>query len=202
MVGASQSFIIWPFLFEGAIQGLIGALSSITGLDVHPTLTVRLQDALGLDMAGELKFLNIEHLLVLSGVGLLLGVLAALIATKRFMSQSRMMRYILLLLSFSAQAQEPANDPRQTLVNAGKEERSLLKELSEIDQKLSQPQLEKQSLEGQKSDLEIRKQKNQIEADNANQDLMERQIRLKRSRKHFTNFTEVLQGLFWSRKPR
>ena len=73
------------------------------------------------------------------------------------------MRYILLLLSFSAQAQEPANDPRQTLVNAGKEERSLLKELSEIDQKLSQLQLEKQSLEGQKSDLEIRKQKNQID---------------------------------------
>ena len=59
LVGASDTYIISPFLFEGGIQGLAGALGAIAGLwIIHKTLTLRLQDALMLDIAGELQFLS------------------------------------------------------------------------------------------------------------------------------------------------
>ncbi|MEC7983899.1 MAG: ABC transporter permease [Myxococcota bacterium] len=89
LVGASNHFIIWPFLFEGVVQGLIGALCAITGLwIIHRTLTIRLQEALGLELAGELHFLSTQELLLLGLIGIGLGVLAAFIASQRFIRQA------------------------------------------------------------------------------------------------------------------
>lgn len=89
LVGASNLFIILPFLFEGVVQGLVGALSAITGLwIIHQTLAIRLQEALLLELAGELHFLNTQQLLLLSTVGIGLGFIAAFIASTRFLRQA------------------------------------------------------------------------------------------------------------------
>jgi cell division transport system permease protein len=89
LVGASNHFIILPFLFEGIVQGLVGALSAITGLwIIHQTLAIRLQEALLLEIAGELRFLNTQQLLLLALVGIGLGFLAAFIASTRFLRQA------------------------------------------------------------------------------------------------------------------
>lgn len=89
LVGASNIFIILPFLFEGVVQGLVGSLTAITGLwIIHQTLAIRLQEALLLEIAGELHFLNTQQLLLLSIVGIALGFLAAFIASTRFLRQA------------------------------------------------------------------------------------------------------------------
>lgn len=89
LVGASNLFIILPFLFEGIVQGLIGSLTAITGLwIIHQTLAIRLQEALLLEIAGELHFLNTQQLLLISIVGISLGFLAAFIASTRFLRQA------------------------------------------------------------------------------------------------------------------
>ena len=88
LVGASQTFIVLPFIFEGAVQGLIGGLGAISGLWViHRTLSTRLQEALELEIATQLQFLPFNHLLLLTLVGIGLGTVAAFIATYRFLRQ-------------------------------------------------------------------------------------------------------------------
>ncbi|MBM76177.1 MAG: hypothetical protein CMK59_12310 [Proteobacteria bacterium] len=89
LVGGADLFIMLPFLFEGAMQGLIGGLASICGLWViHTILTTRIQDALALQIAGELQFLPFLYLLLLVCIGMLLGLTAAFIATKRFLGKT------------------------------------------------------------------------------------------------------------------
>jgi cell division transport system permease protein len=89
LVGASNSFIMMPFLLEGAAQGLVGALGSIAGLWViHETLAARIQSSLSLKVAGELKFIGPEYLLLLTCLGVTLGILAAFIATKSFLGKT------------------------------------------------------------------------------------------------------------------
>ena len=88
LVGASRSFIVLPFIFEGAVQGLIGGLAATSGLWViHNTLSTRLQEAINIEIADQLQFLPFNQLLMLNLVGMLLGTLAALIATYRFLRQ-------------------------------------------------------------------------------------------------------------------
>ena len=90
LVGASNSFIVWPFIFEGAIQGVTGGLAAIAGLWViHQTIATRLQEALGIKTTNELAFLEGKYLLVLIAVGVLLGIVSAFIATQRFLRQTR-----------------------------------------------------------------------------------------------------------------
>ena len=89
LVGGSDLFVMLPFLFEGAMQGLIGGLASICGLwIIHIILTTRIQDALALQIAGELQFLPFLYLLFLVCIGMLLGLTAAFIATKRFLGKT------------------------------------------------------------------------------------------------------------------
>lgn len=86
LVGATPSYIVAPFLLEGLLHGLIGALLSLIGLfAVHSLLVVRLQDALQLGIAGELTFLPGVWLLLLVLTGVVLGVGAALVAVQRFL---------------------------------------------------------------------------------------------------------------------
>ena len=89
LVGASKTFILLPFLFEGIIQGIIGSLAAITGLwIIHQSLAVRLQKALVLEIAGKLHFLNTNQLLLLMMAGVVLGLAAAYIASRRFIGQA------------------------------------------------------------------------------------------------------------------
>ncbi len=89
LVGASNSFIILPFLFEGIVQGLIGSLTAIAGLwIIHQTLAIRLQEAFLLDIVGKLHFLNTQQLLLLASIGVGLGFIAAFIASTRFLRKS------------------------------------------------------------------------------------------------------------------
>ena len=90
LVGASNSFIIWPFIFEGAIQGIAGSLGAIAGLWlIHQTIATRLQEALGLQSTGNLEFLEGKYLLILTAIGVVLGIISAFIATQRFLRQTR-----------------------------------------------------------------------------------------------------------------
>lgn len=86
LVGASNSFIVLPFLIEGACQGLVGGIGAMAGLVlVQRVVVIRLQNALELDVAGELQQLPVELMLLLGVAGITLGILAALFAVQRFL---------------------------------------------------------------------------------------------------------------------
>ena len=93
---ASQSILgvdafsqgVLPFIFEGAVQGVIGGPGAISGIwFIHNTLSSRLQDALDLEITDQLHFLPFKQLLLLTLTGILLGTIAAFIATYRFLRQ-------------------------------------------------------------------------------------------------------------------
>jgi cell division transport system permease protein len=86
LVGASDRFILVPFLFEGILQGLIGSLTAIIFLYwLHQLVTLRLEAVLELRLLSELAFLSGTHILILILIGLLLGVSAGFIAVQRFL---------------------------------------------------------------------------------------------------------------------
>ena len=86
LVGATQSFIMLPFLIEGAIQGLLGALGALSALWViHQALLNQLQQSETLKMVASLKFIPVSQQLLLLLIGLTLGLMAAFIATYRFL---------------------------------------------------------------------------------------------------------------------
>jgi len=89
LVGGSGAFITTPFLIEGLLQGLSGALLALGGLwVVHRVLVVRLQAALKLDMAGDLQFLPLGQIGALLLIAIALGIGASLIAVRRFLLQA------------------------------------------------------------------------------------------------------------------
>lgn len=89
LVGASNSFILLPFLLEGAVQGLFGALSALVVLQVvQHVVVIRLQEALQLNVAGTLQPLPTEDMVVLGLAGVCLGVVAALFAVLRFLRRA------------------------------------------------------------------------------------------------------------------
>ena len=89
LVGGSDMFILLPFLFEGAIQGVIGSFGAISCLWlIHKLITARIQSSLSLSLAGDLAFLPIQYLLGLIGLGIILGMVAASFATGRFLSRT------------------------------------------------------------------------------------------------------------------
>ena len=86
LVGATQSFILLPFLIEGAIQGLIGALGALNCLwAIHKTLVGQLQQSETLKLVTDLTFIPTSQQIILLMIGLTLGLVAALIATLRFL---------------------------------------------------------------------------------------------------------------------
>ena len=86
LVGAADYYITAPFIFEGFVQGLVGgALASLGLWGVHRVLVLRLQEALQLEVAGELTFVPIEYVALLALTGVILGMTTAMIAVKRFL---------------------------------------------------------------------------------------------------------------------
>lgn len=88
LVGATDGYILGPFLVEGAIQGLLGAGVALGALwAVHAGLLLRLQSMLSLAFGDEsLPFLPATWLAGMVFGGLGLGVGAAWAAVRRFLS--------------------------------------------------------------------------------------------------------------------
>jgi cell division transport system permease protein len=86
LVGATNGFILAPFLIEGLFQGLIGGILSIAGLfAIHNLLVVRLKESLELAASADLSFLPTTYLLSILLAGALTGVLASFAAVQRFL---------------------------------------------------------------------------------------------------------------------
>ena len=89
LVGATDTHIAIPFLAEGALQGLAGALLAWMGLvGLHSLLIVRLQEALMLSLAEQpLHPLPTQECLALVGLGMTLGILGSAGAVSRFLRE-------------------------------------------------------------------------------------------------------------------
>lgn len=86
LVGASDLYILLPFLFEGFMQGLVGALGAISGLWlIHSLLANQFEKGVDPNLVTQLHFLPSSKLFLLISVGVVLGVTAAFIASYRFM---------------------------------------------------------------------------------------------------------------------
>lgn len=84
LVGATDWFIKIPFLIEGAIQGILSGLISITILFLVYTLfSLKKIQLLGLGVL-EIIFLPTEYLVFILSLGLILGLMGSLIAVSRF----------------------------------------------------------------------------------------------------------------------
>jgi cell division transport system permease protein len=89
LVGASDSFILIPFMFEGAIQGIVGSFISVFLLYwLHELVTLRLESVLELSLLSELVFLSRSHVVLLIVLGLFLGISAGFIAAQRFLKRA------------------------------------------------------------------------------------------------------------------
>jgi cell division transport system permease protein len=86
LVGASDAFIRWPFIFEGLMVGLIGAIVtlSLLGLAAEPisqaTATIVSQVPVGFD-----ERLGQQLFLLVSGAGVALGGLGAFISVRTYL---------------------------------------------------------------------------------------------------------------------
>ena len=88
LVGATNGFILAPFLAEGLVQGVTGGLIAIGGLfAVHNLLVVRLKESLELAASADLSFLPAPYLVSIVLVGALTGTLAAAAAVQRFLAK-------------------------------------------------------------------------------------------------------------------
>ena len=91
LVGATDSYILSPFLLEGALQGVIGASIALGTLyAVHRGLVMRLHEVLALAFGdGSLQFLPVAWTLGMFAGGIVLGTGAAWGAVRRFLWKTR-----------------------------------------------------------------------------------------------------------------
>ncbi len=89
LVGATNVFILGPFVAEGMIQGLIGSGLAIGALfTIHEILVARLKETLELAASANLAFLPWSYLCVLMAAGAITGTLAAWAAVWRFLTKT------------------------------------------------------------------------------------------------------------------
>ncbi len=89
LVGATQGYIVAPFLLEGLAHGLIGSLIALVALrSVHGLLVGHLESALGAEALAQVGTLPLSWLAVLALLGVVLGVGAAMVAVTRFLASA------------------------------------------------------------------------------------------------------------------
>ncbi len=87
LVGASEQYILGPFLIEGVLQGLLGGTVATTVLyAIHQGLLVRLHDLLALAMGTAPTFLPAAQVFVLLVLGAAVGAGASWFAVRRFLA--------------------------------------------------------------------------------------------------------------------
>ncbi len=89
LVGATDRYILGPFLIEGAMQGALGAALATGALwAAHAALHSRLHDVLSLALGAEgLLFLPVSGIAGLIAGGVLLGLVASWVAVRRFLGR-------------------------------------------------------------------------------------------------------------------
>lgn len=87
LVGASERYILGPFIAEGVIQGLIGgAIATAVLYAIHTSLLLRLHELLALAMGTSPTFLPAAQVFVLVTLGVAFGAGAAWAAVRRFLA--------------------------------------------------------------------------------------------------------------------
>ena len=88
MVGATSSFIRWPFVVEGLILSLFGSLSAyILQWAVYKLVTEKIVSVAGLSFISTIAFsqIAIPMLIAFVAVGFCVGVIGSLIAIKNYL---------------------------------------------------------------------------------------------------------------------
>lgn len=87
LVGASERYILGPFIVEGVIQGLIGgAIATAVLYAIHTSLLLRLHELLALAMGTSPTFLPAAQVFVLVTLGVAFGAGASWGAVRRFLA--------------------------------------------------------------------------------------------------------------------
>ncbi len=86
LVGASEALIQAPFVLEGMIQGLVGAMLSLAALWAAYLLLAQQTPSMGgfLSPLGQLQFLDLQRMALLVAGGCLLGAAGSLFSLRRF----------------------------------------------------------------------------------------------------------------------
>ena len=88
LVGATNSYIRWPFLLEGAWTGLFGAILPIVIVDIGYAIVYRSftisSGATGYSLYANMPFLFWLDLM-LAGIGIIIGALGSVISMRRFL---------------------------------------------------------------------------------------------------------------------
>lgn len=89
MCGANNAFICWPFVFEGAILGLSGAITAyLLQWLVYNGIAGLISSAGELSLISILPFsmIAVKLALVFAGTGLVIGIFGSLLAIRRFLT--------------------------------------------------------------------------------------------------------------------
>jgi cell division transport system permease protein len=90
LVGASEAMIQAPFVLEGMIQGMTGAILSITGLWVmFEFLRNEISTVALLGLSNPFQFLDVQNIALILAIGWLLGAAGSLFSLRRFIKTWR-----------------------------------------------------------------------------------------------------------------
>ena len=86
LVGATNAYVRTPFLLEGMLQGLAGALLAVVGLEIVQRLVIpRAAAAFSFAAGAAAPHLAVAHFGILAGAGAVVGLLGSYLAVARFL---------------------------------------------------------------------------------------------------------------------
>jgi cell division transport system permease protein len=86
LVGATDRYVRTPFLLEGMLQGLAGAILAVAGLEAVQQLVIpRAAAAFSFAAGAAAPHLVVAHFAILAGAGAVVGLLGSYLAVARFL---------------------------------------------------------------------------------------------------------------------